>query len=129
MFITKKINNKGFTLIEVLGVLIIISIIMGIGFRVIQSTLSVGKDDAYQLMKNNIVSVSYDYIQECNEGLISCDFSFDTNNRFFAKELQESGYFKDLVSPIDGKDLGTCLILTATKENGVVLIDLIDECY
>ena len=124
-----KINNKGFTLIEVLSVLIIISIIMLVGFKVFQSTFSASKEEAYKIMKNNILAVSYDYIQECNVGLVSCDFSFEKNNRFTAKKLQESGYFKNLESPIDGKDLGACLILEASMSNGVVLVDLVDKCY
>ena len=122
-------NNKGFTLVEVLGVIVLISIIFFVGAQGIQSTLSASKEEAYKVMKNNIISVSYDYIQECSQGLVNCDFSFDKNSRFYAKNLQDSGYFQDLDSPIDGKDLGTCLILEATKQNGVVLVDLIDECY
>lgn len=122
-------NNRGFTLIEVLGVLIIVSIVMTIAIHGIQSTLSVGREESYKLMKNNIVSVSYDYIQECREGLIECDFSFEENNRFSARQLQDSGYFTDLNSPIDGRDLGSCLVIEAKNDNGVVIVDLIDECY
>lgn len=122
-------NNKGFTLIEVLGVLVLISVVMFIGIQGIQSTLSASKEESYKIMKNNIVSVSYDYIQECSQGLIQCNFSYDEDNHFYARNLQESGYFQDLDSPIDGKDLGNCLLLEVTKNNGVVLVDLIDECY
>lgn len=122
-------NNKGFTLIEILAVLVVISMITAVVLRSIHSTLSVSKEEAYKLMKNNIVSVSYQYIEECDKGLISCDFSFETQNRFPASVLKDSGYFKDLKSPIDEKDLGACLVLEATKSNGVVLVELIDECY
>lgn len=122
-------NNKGFTLIEVLGVLVVASILLTITFRSIHSTLSVSKEEAYKLMKNNIISASYEYIQECNQKLISCDFSFENNNQFVAEVLKESGYFKNLNSPIDGKDLGSCLLLEATNSNGVTVVNLIDDCY
>ena len=122
-------NNKGFTLVEILGVLVVISIIMTVVFKSFQSTLSATKEESYKIMKNNLISVSYQYIKECDEGLISCDFSFQENPRFSANVLRESGYFKDLKSPLDGKDLGACLILEATKSNGVVLVELIDHCY
>lgn len=122
-------NNRGFTLIEVLSVLVLISIVGVVVFMTFGTTMSAGKEEAYKLMKNNIISVSYDYINECNLGSIECDFSFDTNNRFNAKTLQNVGFFESLESPIDGADLGSCLILEANKSNGVTVVNLIDNCY
>lgn len=122
-------NNKGFTLIEILVALGIISLATIVTLNQISTTLSISKNETYQIMKNNIVSASYDYIKECNAGLIDCNFSFYNNNRFAARVLKESGYFKSMESPIDNKDLGDCLILEATQDDGVILVDLIDECY
>ncbi len=122
-------NNKGFTLLEVLAVLVIISLITIFVLNQISSTFSVSKEETYKIMKNNIVSASYDYIKECTAGLIDCNFSFEHNNRFTARVLKENGYFKTMESPIDNKELGDCLILEATKDNGVILVDLIDTCY
>ncbi len=122
-------NKKGFSLIEVVVTLAVISLITTIGIRSISSSMSLGKKEAYQLMKNNIISSGYTYIEECTQGLISCDFSFENQNTFKASILKEKGYFKDLKSPIDGIDLGQCLSLTAKKENGVTVIDIIDDCY
>ena len=95
----------------------------------IHSTLSIGKNESYKIMKNNIVSASYDYVNECNQGLIACDFSFEEHNQFTASVLKTGGYFTDFTSPLDGKDLGDCLVLEATEDNGVVSIQLIDQCY
>ncbi len=122
-------NNKGFTIIEVLTVLVLISFCTIVAFSSMTSSMSLGKKEAYQLMKNNIVSSGYTYINECVQGMISCDFSFEEKNTFSANTLLESGYFKNLNSPIDGKDLGECLILKATKENGVTIVDILDNCY
>lgn len=122
-------NRKGFTLIEVLGVLTILGVLSVVVITSVHSTVSVGQKDAYKIMKNNIISVSYDYINECVNDVIECDFSFADNNRFSASVLKETGYFKNMESPIDGKDLGECLFLEAKKENGVVVVNLIDECY
>ena len=123
------INNKGFTLVEVLVSLVVISMIMIITSSLVTSTLAVSENEAYKLFKNNIVSVSYDYVNECTAGMIDCDFDFLDNNSFKAEVLKNYGYFEDLNSPIDGKDLGQCLILSAVKENGVVLVELKDNCY
>lgn len=122
-------GNKGFTLIEVLAALVLVAIGTVTVLVGIRSTLSVGNEEAYKIMKNNIVSASYDYILECDEKLITCDFSFDENNRFSVQILKEYGYFTDLESPLDGKDLGSCLYAEAFKENGVVSVQLIDDCY
>ena len=78
-------NRKGFTLIEVLGVLAILGILSVVVITSVHSTVSVGQKDAYKIRKNNIISVSDDYINECVNHVIECDFSFDDNNRFSAK--------------------------------------------
>lgn len=122
-------NNKGFTLIEVLAVLILISLATVIAVSNFSSSMSLGKKEAYSIMKNNLISAGYTYIEECEEGLLRCDFSFSEKNTFPAKVLEESGYFKSLKSPLDGKYLGECLTLNAKKENGVVVIDMVDKCY
>lgn len=122
-------NNKGFTLIEVLSVLVLVSIVLAVVTMTVGTTMSASKEEAYKLMKNNIVSAGYNYINECNLGTIDCDFSFEDNNKFSASVLRNTGFFKNLDSPIDGKDLGTCLVLDASKSNGVVAINIIDNCY
>ncbi len=124
------LNNKGFTLIEVLAVVIIISLVLFIVGREVGSTLSVTKNDSYEIMKNNIISVSKDYITECNNRIISCNLVWDNDKTSFsATKLRDSGYFKDFNSPIDGKDLSNCLVINAFVNNGVISIDLVDNCY
>ncbi len=122
-------NNKGFTLIEVLAVLVLVSVVTIVVIRNISSSMSLGRNEAYRLMKNNVISAGYHYIDECTQGTIQCDFSFEKNNTFKARVLEESGYFENLKSPIDGAYLGDCLSLSAKKENGVTVVDIIDQCY
>ena len=122
-------NNKGFTLIEVLSVVILSSIIIVIVFTTFGTTFSASKEESYKLMKNNLLIAGYSYVNECTLGSIECDFSFDKNTQFTAENLYNYGYFKNLNSPIDGKNLGSCLVLEATKDNGVVVINIIDTCY
>lgn len=123
------IDNKGFTLIELLVSLVIISIILVITSNLISNTLAISEKDTYKLFKNNVVSVSYDYVNECTNGIIKCEFDFQNNNSFTADVLQSYGYLENLNSPIDNKDLGKCLVLSAVKDNGVVVVDLEDNCY
>ena len=141
-------SRKGFSLVEVIITITIISVIVILATKSINSTLSISKNETYKLMKNNLLKASYNYINECKAGLIECDLSFqesdsnitnveesseknieNINNTFNASVLRTNGYFKNLESPIDGKDLGECLVLEVTATNGVVVIDLIDNCY
>lgn len=122
-------NSNGFTLVEVIVVIVLISLVSFFTIRSFGTTVSFGKDEAYQIMKNNIVSASYDYVNECIAETISCDFSFETQHQFVAGVLKEKGFFHSMKSPIDGKDLSECLILDVTKKNGVIVSTLIDDCY
>lgn len=122
-------NNKGFTIIEVLTTLVVISLLTIIASSIINSSLAASKEEAYELMKQNIITASYNYINECNAETIACDFSYTTNNTFYARVLKEYGYFKDLESPIDGKYLGNCILIKATYDNGVATVKVEDECY
>lgn len=122
-------NNKGFTLVEVMVMLVIISIALFVVVKQVGSTLSITKKESYEIMKNNIISVSKDYIAECNN-TVSCNLVWTNDNvSFKAVLLKESGYFNDLDSPIDGKDLSNCLTINASRSNGVIDVDLFDSCY
>ena len=122
-------NNKGFTLVEVLSVLIIISLILTVVIRNFGTTVSINKAEAYKLMKSNIISASNDYMNECLNGIIDCNVKNQDYYQFSAKELKEQGYFKNLKSPIDGKNLEDCLTIKVKIENGVIISSLQDNCY
>lgn len=115
---------------EMIATLAIISIISITAIFYIGNTVSVNKEEAYEIMKNNIISVSYDYIKECDAELLSCNHIWNDNETSFkALELKSSGYLKSLESPIDDSDLSNCLIVKATNKNGVLNVNLIDNCY
>ena len=122
-------NNKGFTLIELIATLLIIAITSIIIVSFAGNTLSISKEKAYELMKNNIMSASYDYINECDNKILTCHYKWENNKTsFLAIALKESGYIKSLNSPIDDNDLSYCLVINATKLNGTVSITIEDNC-
>ena len=142
-------NNKGFTLIEVLVTIGIISILTVVTIREMNFTLSATNNEAYEIMKSNIISAGELYVKENEANILDSDFSFSnknnnsnkvkeknkitlkekTKNSFKASVLKKYGYFNNLKSPVDGKDLGDCLVLTATKSNGNITVTLKDNCY
>lgn len=122
-------NNRGFTIIEVMVVVVIISILSFVSIHYIGSTLSVRANDTYKIMKQNIVEASYDYIRECNNELLVCDLKWSNHQTTFqAKILKDNGYFDNLSSPVDGQDVGNCLLVQAKDNNGMITIFLIDNC-
>lgn len=123
-------NNKGFTLTEVLAVLIIISIALLVTANEIGKTLSITKTESYNLMKENIVKASETYIKECQSKVIDCNLNWQDNKTSFkARVLKENGYYINLNSPIDNKELDDCLNINAERNNGIIEIKIIDECY
>ncbi|MBQ6494606.1 MAG: type II secretion system protein [Bacilli bacterium] len=66
-----KLNNKGFTLIEILAVIVIISILGGIAVMGVLSSINNSKDKAYEIMISNIVTASRQLYDEVdNSGII-----------------------------------------------------------
>ena len=68
-------NNKGFTLAEVLVTIVIISLLTILVGNIINSSLADTREEAYNMMKKNMITASYTYINECNAKTIECDFS------------------------------------------------------
>lgn len=125
-----KLNNKGFSLIEVVASLAIISFVFILVVSISTNTFSINKNKAYELMKNNIIKASKNYISECENGILKCNLAWSENKtELDINDLKESGYFKNLISPIDGKDVSDCLNIEVSKSNGVIDINLIDNCY
>jgi len=60
----KRWNNKGFTLIEVLAVIVIIAVLGLIAIPNIISTLTKGKESSYRIMINNIKTASQSLFEE-----------------------------------------------------------------
>ena len=123
-------DNRGFTLVETLVMFVLISLVSIFVINNITGTLSISKNESYKIMKSNIISSANNYLKECSADIIDCDMVWDDNKTSFtAKILENSGYFKNLNSPIDNKYLGDCLIINAIRNNGVYDVSIVDECY
>ena len=67
-----KLNNKGFTLIEILAVIVILSLLAGIAIPSVLSSINTSKDASYDIMISNIVIASgslYEEIRYNGSGL------------------------------------------------------------
>lgn len=60
----KNLNNKGFTLIEVLAVIVILSILMAIMVPSVGNIMKKNKEDNYQNLKDSIISAAKIYVSD-----------------------------------------------------------------
>lgn len=115
-------NNKGFSLVELLITLSIISFIFIVAFSNIDQTFSMSEEKSYEVTKDNIKSAANSYILECENKIIDCskDFKWQESNitkstSFSLDALVKRGYFKTdnnvVLNPITDKPINECLIV------------------
>ena len=135
-------NNKGFTLVELITAIVLLSLVVGITTYSITSIIRTNKEENYNLLLKNIDSAAETYYQECeyswdevvdmigseDEATSFCDYDVSLG------ELVEFGYLKGnfkkndetytIVNPLDNSDISTCVInvtydeTVRTKFNG-----------
>lgn len=118
----KKINNKGFTLVELIATIVILSIIMGIGTYSITKIIKDSKEKDYELLIKEIVDATEIYYQECR---------FSRNDKITCPGLDGDGYYSFLdkdnnnMKNDDEKTLtlGTLVDYGYLKGNGTVKVD------
>ena len=83
-------NNRGFTLVELLAVIILLSIIMGIGTFSVTKIINSSKEKDYQKLIGEIGNALEVYYQECKFMNNNCD----SDNTITLQFLVENGYLK-----------------------------------
>lgn len=96
-----KLNNKGFTLVELLGVVVILSVIMAIMVPSVNYLINRNKEDNYESLKAGIISAAKVYVSD-NRYNITLDYA-DNGGLCSGSEVDE-----DIVS-ITEKDLTSLL--------------------
>ena len=96
--------KKAFTLIELLGVLILLAIIALITIPIIDKSLESSRQAAYDRAVDNIVNAAQKYS-------VSNDLGYSTTRLpLFVSELQDEGFLTlDIKSPIDESEMNGCV--------------------
>ena len=92
-----KINKKGFTLVELLAVIVVLGIVASISIYAITNTIRKTKEKSYQVTINEIENMANDYLLENNGKLffISSNDGSETEYQCVTiKQLIDAGYFK-----------------------------------
>lgn len=119
----KKMNNKGFTLVELIAIVVLLALVMGIGAISVTKIINNAKEKDYQLLVENIKSAVELYYQECkysNDMIIDCPSLNSGWYYIYLEDLVDNGFIKGnaatsddtmyLTNTMDGKDISRCRI-------------------
>ena len=110
----KRMNNNGFTLVELLATLVILAIIMGIGGFTITNVIENSKKKDYDLLIENIKSSVELYYQECTYVNDDCNgqitLGYLVTNGYLKGNSKDSEGRQTLVNPNDGEPISECVI-------------------
>ena len=102
----KKIKNKGgFTLIEILGAIVLLLILVGITIPVVSKYLKDGKDKYNDKLANEFLTVVKDYYADNPGKKPSGGFKGNISDAVWLTELQAKNYLSDELKDADG---GSC---------------------
>jgi len=119
-------NNKGFTLIEVVLTICFVSIVFIISIINVSGTFGLSDKKAYDAMKKAIITQVNEYVYECDNGLIKCenDYLWEEYNdieitSFKLDVMLKYAYFSNdsFINPITKENINECMIIYVTKDS------------
>ena len=115
--------KKAFTLVELLGVIIILGVLALIVFPIVDKTIKQGKEKALQSTINSIEDAANKYSVEHELG-------YSTNyNKLDLNELVNNGYLKgDLINPVTNSKLNGCVLYKWDEEYNQYEFKYEDPC-
>lgn len=122
-------KNKGFTLVELLAILVILGVLATIITPVVQKTLKANKEKVYEIMVEQVKDYTKDYLAK-NTSVLP-DEPGDTSIVKFI-DLKKEGLLQiNVVNPITGNIISNESVVRITKKNNnyvyeVDTYDLVD---
>lgn len=120
-------NNKGFTLVELIAAIVLLSLVVGITSYSIIGIINRNKEENYNLLIKNINSAAETYYQECrysNNDMINCNKIENDEYKISLGDLVNYGFLKGnekikegidkdkytIVNPLDNTNISNCEI-------------------
>lgn len=127
----KRLDNKGFTLVELIATIIVLSIVLGIGAYSMIGLIENSREKDYKLLIKNINSAVELYYQECKYG----NTGYVCQDEITLGYLVTNGYLKGnntdgeekitLVNPNDNVNIFGCTI-KYVYSNGKVNVEAVN---
>jgi len=119
----KKIDNKGFTLVELIATIVLLSLVMGIGAFAITKIINNAKEKDYQLLIENINNAVELYYQECkfapNKNIVCPDKEGDGYFITTLGDLVNNGYLKGNSKITEGTDKDKMTIVNPNNDENI----------
>ena len=108
-----KLNNKGFTLIEILAAVAIMSILSGVAVMAVTRYIEKTQREAYEIMQKTVYDAAASYHQN-NPNVINIDIDIST--------LKTEGYLESLQDPSNkNEDCSGTVTISKTGGSATVL--------
>ena len=118
-------NKKGFTLVELLGVLVVLSVILMIAFPLITTYINKSKQKAYDTQMGLIIMGLKDYVIEHKEVLPVNDTDYVT---FTLGQLKALGIVNNsVVNPLDGKEIDDSMEFKIVKDGSKYTYQIVES--
>ena len=123
--------KKGFTLAELLGIIIILAVIALIAFPIIASSIRNSRIDSYEANKKIIVEAAKNWAVENSDKLPSVGSNNTTSVTI--PDLINSGYITKtdngkLINPIDDTEMTGCVLITYNSAYNQYMYEYSEEC-
>lgn len=128
-----KMNNKGFTLVELIATIVLLSLVMGLGAYSITAVIKKTREKDYQLLIENVNNAVELYYQECRFVSDNCadeiTLGYLVTNGYLKGNGTNSDDSLTLVNPNDGKNITGCVIkYTYNGEMELVAVNPTGSC-
>ena len=118
-------KKKGFTLVELLGVLVVLSVILMIAFPLITTYINKSKQKAYDTQMGLIITGLKDYVIEHKEVLPVNDTDYVT---FTLGQLKALGIVNNsVVNPLDGKEIDDSMEFKIIKDGSKYIYQIVES--
>ena len=118
-------NKKGFTLVELLGVLVVLSVILMIAFPLITTYINKSKQKAYDTQMGLIITGLKDYATDHKEVLPVNDTDYVT---FTLGQLKALGIVNNsVVNPLDGKEIDDSMEFKIIKNGSKYTYQIVES--
>ena len=117
-------NKKGFTLVELLGVLVVLSVILMIAYPLVTSYITQTKQKAYDTQMEIMLSNLKSHVNEYKEWLPINDgeYVIITLGQLKAEGVVENS----IINPLDGKEIEDSMEFKILKENNRYVYEIVE---